>query len=186
MRHINFFLISCFFLIQYNSIYSQNTDANVFGDVKSNGEHIHFASIIIEGTTRGTTTDETGHYMLINLPEGTHVLVASFLGFTPEKKTITVKRGESQEVNFELKEEMMTLKSVVVTGTKTAKRQTESPVIVNILDSKSLSFMQACNISEGLKFQPGLRVETDCQTCNYTQLRMNGLEIGRASCRERV
>jgi outer membrane receptor for ferrienterochelin and colicins len=175
MRYIKLFLIVFLFLLQFDLILSQNTDANIFGDVKSNGEHIHFASIIIEGTTRGTTTDETGHYMLINLPEGTHVLVASFLGFTPEKKTVTVKRGESQEVNFELKEEMMTLKSVVVTGTKTAKRQTESPVIVNILDSKSLSFIQACNISEGLKFQPGLRVETDCQTCNYTQLRMNGL-----------
>ena len=156
-------------------LFSQGTDANVFGDVKSNGEHIHFASIHLEGTTRGTTTDATGHYMLINLPEGTHVLVASFLGYTTVKKTITLVKGESQEVNFELEEEMMTLKSVVVTGTRTVKRQTESPVIVNVLDSKSLSLNQACNISDGLKFQPGLRVETDCQTCNYTQLRMNGL-----------
>ncbi|HAM11668.1 MAG TPA: TonB-dependent receptor [Bacteroidales bacterium] len=175
MRLLSFFLINCLFLFHYNFAFSQNTDANVFGDVKSNGEHIHFASIIIEGTTRGTTTDETGHYMLINLPEGTHVLVASFLGYSTERKTVTVRKGETQEVNFELKEEMMALKSVVVTGTKTAKRQTESPVIVNILDSKSLSLAQACNISEGLKFQSGLRVETDCQTCNYTQLRMNGL-----------
>ena len=38
--------------------------------------------------------------------------------------------------------------------------------------------VQACNVAEGLKFQPGLRVETDCQTCNYTQLRMNGLAGG--------
>lgn len=175
MRYVKLFLIVFLFMFHYNFILSQNTDANIFGDVKSNGEHIYFASIIIEGTTRGTSTDETGHYMLINLPEGTHVLVASFLGYSTERKTVTVKKGETQEVNFELKEEMMTLKSVVVTGTKTAKRQTESPVIVNILDSKALSFMQAFNISEGLKFQPGLRVETDCQTCNYTQLRMNGL-----------
>ena len=175
MLYARLILIFSISLGQYSLIHGQNTDANVFGDVKSNGEHIHFASIVLEGTTRGTTTDETGHYMLINLPEGTHVLVASFLGFTTVKKTITVKRGVSQEVNFELKEETMTLKSVVVTGTKTAKRQTESPVIVNILDSKALSFIQASNISEGLKFQPGLRVETDCQTCNYTQLRMNGL-----------
>jgi outer membrane receptor for ferrienterochelin and colicins len=153
----------------------KNTDANVFGDVKSGGEHIPFASIQIESTSRGTTTDATGHYMLINLPEGTHILVAKFLGYSTEKKTITVIKGQSQEVNFELKEEMMPLKAVVVTGTKTARRQTESPVIVNILDSKSLSFTQSCNISEGLRFQPGLRVETDCQTCNYTQLRMNGL-----------
>lgn len=67
---------------------------------------------------------------------------------------------------------------VVVTGTKTFKRKTETPVIVNILDSKTLNNLQVCNLSEGLKFQPGLRIETDCQTCNYTQLRMNGLQGG--------
>lgn len=72
------------------------------------------------------------------------------------------------------------LSEFVVTGTKTFKRKTESPVMVNILDSKTLGNLQVCNLSEGLKFQPGLRVETDCQTCNYTQLRMNGLQGGYA------
>lgn len=70
------------------------------------------------------------------------------------------------------------LNEIVITGTKTFKRKTESPVIVNVLDSKTLSNLQVCNLSEGLKFQPGLRIETDCQTCNYTQLRMNGLQGG--------
>ena len=41
---------------------------------------------------------------------------------------------------------------VVVTGTKTFKRQTDSPVIVNVMDSKSLTMVQACDISEGLAF----------------------------------
>lgn len=70
------------------------------------------------------------------------------------------------------------LHQIVVTGTKTFKRKTESPVIVNILDSKALENLQVCNLAEGLKFQPGLRVETNCQTCSYTQLRMNGLQGG--------
>ena len=67
---------------------------------------------------------------------------------------------------------------VVVTGTKTFKRKTESPVIVNVIDSRQLESVQACNLAEGLNFQPGIRIETDCQTCNYTQLRMNGLAGG--------
>jgi outer membrane receptor for ferrienterochelin and colicins len=66
----------------------------------------------------------------------------------------------------------------VVTGTKTFKKKTDSPVMVNVLDSKALNDLQACNLSDGLKFQTGLRVETNCQTCNYTQLRMNGLQGG--------
>jgi outer membrane receptor for ferrienterochelin and colicins len=157
---------------------SQESDANVFGDVTSGGEHIPFATVHVEGTGIGTATDITGHYMLINLEPGTHVLVASYIGYTTVRKEITIKEDELLEVNFVLEEETMAIDEVVVTGTKTFKRQTDAAVIVNVIDSELLTQTQSCNISEGLKFQPGLRVETDCQTCNYTQLRMNGLGGG--------
>ena len=157
---------------------AQKTDANIFGDVQSLGEHIPFVNIYLEESGKGSTTDITGHYMLVNLPEGSYTLVASAIGYTTAKKPVEIVAGETQEVNFVLEEVTMTLDEVVVTGTKTFKRQTESPVIVNVLDSKALDNVQACNISEGLRFQPGLRVETDCQTCNYSQLRMNGLGGG--------
>jgi outer membrane receptor for ferrienterochelin and colicins len=155
----------------------QRTDANVFGDVRSgnNEEHIPFASVYVEGTSIGTVTDQTGHYMLIDLPEGTHTLVAKSLGYSTVKKSVTTVKGQTREVNFVLNEEIMTVNEVVITGTKTFKRQTESPVIVNVLDGKTLDLIQANTLKERLCFQPGLRVETDCQTCNYSQLRMNGL-----------
>lgn len=156
----------------------QHSDANIFGDVQSEGEHIPFATIHIEGTAIGTATDVTGHYMLIDLEPGIHVLVASSMGYITVKKEVTIQKDELLEVNFELVEETMSIDEVVITGTKTFKRQTDAAVIVNVIDSKLLAQTQSCNISEGLKFQPGLRVETDCQTCNYTQLRMNGLGGG--------
>ena len=158
----------------------ERTDANIFGDVKSavTNEHIPFATVYIEGTTIGTTTDETGHYMLIDLEPGEHIIVAKSMGYSTERDTVTVIAGQTREVNFLLQEITMDLSEVVVTGTRTFKRQTESAIIVNVLESKSLNLTQSCNISEGLRFLPGLRVETDCQTCNYTQLRMNGLGGG--------
>jgi len=173
-------LLACSGIWFVPSMNGQRTDANVFGDVRSalNGEHIPFANVFIEGTTTGTTTDETGHYMLIDLPEGKHILVAQSVGYMTARDTVTVVHGHTRELNFLLKEEMINLNAVVVTGTKTFKRQTESAVIVNVMEGKSLNMIQACNIAEGLRFQPGLRVETDCQTCNYTQLRMNGLGGG--------
>lgn len=173
-RNKLYYLISSLLLVNINLV-AQHTDANIFGDVQSNGEHVPFVNIYIEGSTIGTTTDHTGHYMLIDLPVGEQVIVAKSLGYKISKQTITLEEGKTIEVNFELEEETMTLHEVVVTGTKTFKRSTESPVIVNVLDNKTIENVQACNISEGLRFQPGLRVETDCQTCNYTQLRMNGL-----------
>ena len=156
----------------------QHTDANIFGDVQCEGEHIPFATVYVEGTTIGTTTDITGHYMLIDLSPGTHTIVATSMGYSTQKKEIVIGVDQVVEVNFVLEEKTMTLDEVVITGTKTFKRQTDAAVIVNVIDSKLLAQTQSCNISEGLKFQPGLRVETDCQTCNYTQLRMNGLGGG--------
>ncbi|MFA5648560.1 MAG: TonB-dependent receptor [Bacteroidales bacterium] len=146
--------------------------------MQSEGKHIPYATVYLEGTTIGTTTDETGHYMLIDLPVGKYVIVAKSMGYSTSKQMVTIEANKSIEVNFVLEHESISLEQVVVTGTKSFKRVTESPVIVNVLESKNIQAVQACNISEGLKFQPGLRIETDCQTCNYTQLRMNGLGGG--------
>lgn len=163
-------------LFYFSKISAQtNTDAVIIGHVVSRGEHIPFVNIYLENTNNGTTTDVTGHYMMIDLPEGEYTLVARMVGFKIQKKTVTLKAGETVEVNFELEEDVQRVGEVVVTGTKTFKRQTESAVIVNVLDSKTIKNVAAQTVSETLNFQPGLRMEVDCQTCNYSQLRMNGL-----------
>lgn len=143
----------------------------------SSGETIPYANIFIKGTKKGTTTDEFGNYTL-ETSKNKLVLVASSIGFLSERKTITLNKNEEKTVHFTLTETAEILDQVTVTGTRTDKRRTNSPVIVNVINSQTLADVQACNLSEGLKFQTGLRVETDCQTCNYTQLRMNGLAGG--------
>lgn len=160
------------------SVFAQATDANVFGDVKADGEHVPYAHVYVKGEKNGTATDETGHYMLINLPEGKHTLVAKFIGYKDQEKEIVAVANKTITVNFELEREFTALDEIVITGTKTFQRRTEAPVIVNVLGKNTLEAVDATNIGEGLNFQPGLRVETDCQTCNYTQLRMNGLGGG--------
>ena len=70
------------------------------------------------------------------------------------------------------------LGTVTVTGTKIPKRQLENPIIVDVISEEKLAAVAACTLSDGLRFQTGLRVEVNCQTCNYTQLRMNGLGGG--------
>ena len=146
-KNLLLFIAMAFFAVHLSA---QKSDANVFGDVQSDGEHVPFANVFVKGTNIGTTTDQTGHYMLVNLPVGKHVLVANFVGYTSHEVEIEVVAGKSIEVNFEIKAEVMRLDEVVVTGTKTFQRQTEAPVIVNVLDSKTIKAVQACNISEGL------------------------------------
>ena len=92
----------------FNTIISfsqtRNTDAHITGHIidSSNGEHIPFATVAIRGTTIGTTTDATGHFLLTNAPVGEHTLVASFVGYERAEQIVTVIADRTIEVKFEL------------------------------------------------------------------------------------
>ena len=154
-------------------------NASVSGQVLVEGQAVEFAFVTVDGLGYSAMTAKNGRFKLINLPEGDLVIIATYVGYKSESQRIFLNSGDSAvDVIFNLDEMEVGIEEIVVTGTKTFERRTRSAVSVNVLSSKTLENVQACNLAEGLKFQPGLRVETDCQTCNYTQLRMNGLQGG--------
>ena len=75
------------------------------------------ASIFIEGTTMGTQSDATGHYVLKNIPPGRHRLVASMVGYVP-KLVLLEFPGKITELNINLEEDNKTLAEVRVVGTQ--------------------------------------------------------------------
>jgi len=154
-------------------VYGQK-GVSVSGEISSEGNSIPYTNIYLETTSHGTVSNADGYYEIKNVPANTYTIVVSMTGFKTIRKKVTIEGNTT--LNFNLETEL--LDEIVITGTRTFKRQNNSAVIVNILNSESLNSLQACNLSDGLKFQPGLRVETDCQTCNYTQLRINGLGGG--------
>ena len=145
------------------------------GQIRSYGENLSYANVIIRNIEKGAISDSNGKYSLDDIPSGLYTFEVSYRGYNIEKKKIELINDTIIDFNLAKNNN---LDEIVITGTRTFKRQTNSPVIVNILTNESLDKVQACSLSDGLKFQPGLRVETDCQTCNYTQLRMNGLAGG--------
>ncbi len=150
------------------------------GTVNVDDNKQEFATISIStDPIQVASTNSKGYFYIDTIPYGTYTVTAEFAGYTKVTKTVILdENNQKLELNFNLNENLNLLDEIVLTGSKTYKRQTNSAVIVGIINSETLNNIQACNLSEGLKFQPGLRVETDCQTCNYTQLRMNGLAGG--------
>jgi len=160
-----------------NLLSAQSQQVTISGIVKNNENPIPFASIYVKGGNQGTNTDNNGKYE-ITLSAGKITLIAQAQGFKSSRKELMITEGSNQVVNFTLEEGNEVLNEIVITGTRTEKRRTDSPVIVNLISSKTLEQVTATDLSEGLRFQPGLRVEVDCQTCNYSQIRMNGLQGG--------
>lgn len=154
------------------------SDAHVYGHVidRATGEHLPFVSVCIRKAGVATMTDATGHYFLKNLPVGEQEIEVDLVGYYTEKKTVSVLRNSTAEVNFELVEDRMALNEVVVTANRNATLRMMAPNVVNVLDGKLLEATQSTTLAQGLNFQPGLRVEDNCQNCGFSQVRINGLD----------
>ncbi len=155
----------------------EGSDANIIGHVVDvNGVHISFATISIENTTIGTSTDETGHFRLINLPVGHLHVKAQYLGYRAQRKEIDIAMNETKEINFVLEEDVLGIEEVVITADRNSTNRTNASIIVTTITPQLFYTTQSVTLSEGLNFSPGLRMENNCQNCGFSQVRMNGME----------
>lgn len=156
----------------------KKTDANIFGHVidKQTGEHVPYINIMIKGTSIGTASDASGHFYLKNLPVGDYTIVAQGIGYMPQEKEISISAGNSIELNFQIEEDAIMLNDVVVSANKNETSRKEAPIVVSVLSPKTFENTNSSCLAEGLNFQPGLRLETNCQNCGFQQVRINGLE----------
>jgi outer membrane receptor for ferrienterochelin and colicins len=163
------------------SIYLANaqekTDAMLFGDVKSatTKEHIPFATITVKGTKLGTAADESGHYKLAHLPLGRCTVIAQAVGYKSQEKEVYMEKGKAVNLFFELEDDVLNLEQVVVTGTRTAHYIKDVPVRTEVITAKAIEKKNAATLYEALEETPGIRVEQQCQYCNFSMVRMQGL-----------
>lgn len=174
-----FLFVICFlFVTQAIPPELDPTDANVYGHVidKKTHEHLPFITVALEGTTIGTATDATGHYFLKNLSEGKFTMTVTAVGYKKFRREVMLKKGKTLEVNFEIEEDQVALDEVVVSANRHETTRRMAPTLVKVLDAKLFETTSASCLAEGLNFQPGVRVENNCQNCGFQQVRINGLD----------
>lgn len=174
MRKIVYIFFSLLLMLTYQSSSAQT--ASLSGTIGSAGAPLAFGNVILKGTQIGGSANEDGKFVVDQIPPGTYAVQISSVGYVASLDSITFGEGEHVRREFELKEDMLSLSQVVITGTRNAVERYNSPVIVNRIDPRIFESNQSLNVVDGLNFSPGLRVENNCQNCGFTQLRMNGLD----------
>ncbi len=72
-------------------------------------------NVIVDGTTIGAVTNAEGYFSILNVRPGTHVLRATFIGFTPVTvEDVRVAIELTTEVNISMQEDAVGLDEVVV------------------------------------------------------------------------
>lgn len=178
MQHIkhlgNKLLLTC--LVQLLCICCFAYSSELKGSVHTAQGPLASANIVVVGTEYATFTDSDGEFIINTIPPGQYRLLVSHVGYQTSSDTITVPRNGEAYMRIVLQEDALNSTAVVVSGTRYKQDRVNNPVVVGIVDSKQLDATQSIAISEGLNYQPGVRVETNCQNCGFTQVRINGLE----------
>jgi len=166
-------LIKFLIVLTFTSATAQTT-FNIEGKVLSNGKPLAYANVYLENTTKGTTTNENGVFIIENIKPGKQSIIASFTGYILQKKTITIK-DKTVFTTFNLNENE-DLEEVIITGTLKAVSRLESPIPVEVYTPTFLKRNPTPNIFEALQNVNGVRPQLNCNVCNTGDIHINGLE----------
>lgn len=125
-------------------------------------------------TSLRATSDSDGRLCLRGVPAGTHPLLVVADGYSVLDATIERQLDTPLEVVFQLTPAFG--EELVVTGTRTAKRLADSPVHVEQITRQTIEASAARTLADTVELTPGVRIESNCQNCNFSQVRMLGLE----------
>ena len=106
------------FFVVWSTITLAQTTTTLTGIVADavTGKPMPFANVYLNSSTRGTLTNGEGQYSLPAVRLGTVEVVASFVGYQPQRQRLRLYNTEPKRTNFRLTPTDQTLATVVVRG----------------------------------------------------------------------
>lgn len=125
---------------------------------QNNGETLLGATILLKGTTIGTTTNEYGFFSL-TAPSGNYTLVISYIGYKTIEKAIVLDKNI--KYNTELIEDAGQLDEVIITAEESKKVNLRTPQMsVAKLSSKTIkqipTVLGEVDVIKSLQLLPGV------------------------------
>jgi TonB-linked SusC/RagA family outer membrane protein len=145
--------------------------ANIQGRVTSvgNGNPLAGVSIQVKGTTRGTTTNNDGHYSLSALPGDT--IEFTSIGFEPARRVL----GAQRTVDVGMVPSSSQLNDIVVIGYGTAVKKdiTGSIAVVDVKDARKTASYDMAKILQG--HVAGVTVQGSGEPGGFVQIKLRGI-----------
>jgi len=136
----------------------------------ADGAPVPGATVQVLGTALGTATDADGRYRLGGVPTGAQTVEARFVGLAPVRQTVTVPDGGTARLDLVLRDAVVTIGGVTVTGAReqgyratTALQVNRSsaplkevPFSVQVVTQDLIRDRGVTQFGEALRYVPGL------------------------------
>jgi iron complex outermembrane recepter protein len=136
--------LSLILLLFLNTIllFAQEGVNSISGQVKADsGEPLPFASIAVEGTAIGATSDRNGRFTIGYLNEGNYNLVITSIGYKKIVQSIVIPTNQN-EIQISLEPSNELLDEVIVTSRKSRESKDKLPNSITVVDSKKIEETQ--------------------------------------------
>lgn len=117
------------------------------------------ATVFIENTSRGTTTEMDGSFTLSDLDDGAYPVVITFVGYENFRKVVNVRGDETITLNATLLESSVSLSGITVSAQRRDQRVQDVPIALTTYGGQ---FLQRTNITEYdalSDYVPGLQIQ---------------------------
>lgn len=134
------------------------------------GKPVQGANIRVEHSLSGTSANSKGEFSISNLPEqDSYKLSVTHVSYLP----VTVTTGPDNSIIIKMQESYINLGQVVVTGTGTHRRMTNSPVPIQVITAKDIENAGATSLEDALtRLSPNITTMTNGMG---TFLNLNGM-----------
>ncbi len=140
MNKIFYFIL---FSLASTSFFAQGT---IQGKVTSTetGEELIGATVLIQGTTKGSMVDIDGNFKIADVAVGVHNIICSYISFRSDTVKVTVKNGETSYQNFSLASSSMAIETFTVS----AKAERNNEAYLLTVKKKSATVMEVIGAKE--------------------------------------
>ena len=141
----------------------------------SNGERLPNAAVAIavENRAMGALSNAEGYYAIPDIPAGTWVVTASYIGYTTHRDTLALTAGQALRWDIELERQALEMGEVVVEAEATAAErevnQRPSVVALQVTDVQQMAAMAEPDLLRSLQLLPGVQAASDFSSGLYVR-----------------
>jgi hypothetical protein len=154
----------CLGVLVAGSTFAQTGAVNGFVRDASNGEPLSYANVYVDKTELGAPASDKGYFYIGRIPAGRYDIAASFVGYATGKRTVTLRPGQTLNVDFELSPGTIAVGEVNVTAER-ARFEREVEVSAVRLETKQLQYVPKvggeADLFRTLQLLPGVVATSD-------------------------
>jgi outer membrane receptor for ferrienterochelin and colicins len=135
------------------------------------------AAIVVKGTSNGATTDSEGKITVVNIPDGEHTLLVSYIGYETIERSYQFPLIDATPKKLLLSASDAQLDPIIIEATRANKSVANLPTRTEVLTEEidEAASMEPSRIAHLITHSTGIQVQTTSASSNGAVVRIQGL-----------